>query len=187
MRSFQTEILESPCTSSDSHTHRDLVKRSKSLRPLCVQDTSHCPSEHPRECRGIPNCVGSGCWGLGACGKWELQGGARAAWGRVHPAGLCHHVKQGQHSPAAAAPGHRLGTCGGTHLLAEPQEPNGVRLSPEAAGAIHTAGPGRDHRGDGERRARTRGRGGWGTPSRTSRQARAQQGGVGTGREPRQL
>ena len=72
--------------------------------------------------------------------------------------------------------------AGDTDLLAEPQESDGVSLSPEAACAIHTAGPGREEqRGDGEQRARARERWGSGAPSLTARQATAEQGGVGMG------
>lgn len=62
---------------------------------------------------------------------------------------------RGSTAPAVATPGHRprllvpglqlltRAVAGGAHLLAEPQKSDGVSLSPEAARAIHAAGPGR--------------------------------------------
>ena len=121
---FRAEILESPYT----HTETCLVQVSRIVGPLlpgAATDPFRTPVAAPW----------SGRWGWGVLhGVWEL-----CNWGPLGP------------MPASATGRAPLdqGRCRGTHLLAEPQESNGVSLSPEAACAVHTAGPGRDKRRSG--------------------------------------
>lgn len=135
---FRAEILESPYT----HTETCLVEVSRIVGPLPPRAATDPfrtpvvpPGAHPANARARLTAR-SGCGGLG-----YFTGYGNSATGVFR----AHRTSRG----SAQAPGPwpaplDQGRCRGTHLLAEPQESNGVSLSPEAARAVHTAGPGRD-------------------------------------------